>query len=80
MLVYSTCSLEQEENWGQVASFLQRHAGWELQPLTVEAAEALGAPASVITPEGCMQTLPHVHSGVDGAFAARLVKCAAAAD
>jgi 16S rRNA C967 or C1407 C5-methylase (RsmB/RsmF family)/NOL1/NOP2/fmu family ribosome biogenesis protein len=30
VLVYSTCSFEREENEEQVASFLDRHDGWEL--------------------------------------------------
>lgn len=34
VLVYSTCSNEREENDGQVAAFLERHAGWKLEETT----------------------------------------------
>ena len=65
LLVYSTCSLEREENEDRVTAFLARHAGF--------AAEPVGAlvPPSFRTPAGHYQALPHVH-GTDGAFAARL--------
>ncbi len=68
VLVYATCSLEPEENEERVAAFLQRHPEFEL-----EAPLEGTVPQAVRTPEGYMQTLPHVH-GVDGAFAARLRK------
>ncbi|MDZ7693078.1 MAG: hypothetical protein U5K69_18480 [Balneolaceae bacterium] len=32
-LIYSTCSLEEEENWGQVTNFLERHHNFELESL-----------------------------------------------
>jgi len=62
LLVYSTCSLEAEENEGQVVAFLARAPGFALQP----------APPGLL-PQGCLATLPHVH-GTDGAFAARLLR------
>ncbi len=68
VLVYSTCSLEAEENEGQVAAFLARAAGFALQP----APPGL-LPPGVLTPQGCLATLPHRH-GTDGAFAARLLR------
>jgi len=64
-LVYSTCSLEPEENEAQVERFLNEHPDWELDP------PAEGAvPASVLD-GGLLRVLPHLH-GTDGAFAARL--------
>ncbi|HEX4932191.1 MAG TPA: 16S rRNA (cytosine(967)-C(5))-methyltransferase RsmB, partial [Gemmatimonadaceae bacterium] len=65
LLVYSTCSLEPEENEGQVAPFLAEHPEFVLEP-----------PPSGVVPEsaldaGMLRVLPQRH-GVDGAFAARL--------
>jgi 16S rRNA (cytosine967-C5)-methyltransferase len=65
LLIYSTCSLEPEENDAQVERFLAENADWQLEP------PAEGAvPASVLD-AGRLRVLPHKH-GVDGAFAARL--------
>jgi len=65
LLVYSTCSLEPEENDEQVERFLAANPDWALEPppeLTVSPAVLDG---------GRLRTLPHRH-GMDGAFAARL--------
>ena len=65
LLVYSTCSLEPEENDEQVTRFLATHPGW------VEEAP----PADAVPPEALdgvrLRVLPQLH-GTDGAFAARL--------
>lgn len=64
LLVYSTCSLEQEENDDQVETFLTEHPDFTLEP------PAAGTvPASVLD-GGRLRVLPDVH-GTDGAFAAR---------
>lgn len=69
VLVYSTCSLEPEENAQQVAAFLERNQGFAL-----EDANALGLlPEGVLTPQGCLETLPHRHAA-DGAYAARMLR------
>lgn len=65
LLVYSTCSLEPEENDEQVDAFLDAHPGWSL-----EAPPAGVVPAEVLD-EGRLRVLPQRH-GADGAFAARL--------
>jgi len=66
-LVYCTCSIEPEENEGQVDSFLKRHPEFILQ-----CADNF-LPSAVVNATGCMATFPHRH-GIDGAFAARLQK------
>ena len=67
LLVYSTCSIEQEENEQQVAAFLARQPGYELEAVPA----GTGVPPQCLAPDGCLRMLPHVH-GTDGAFAARL--------
>ena len=69
LLVYSTCSLEPEENDAQIESFLAEHDGWRLEP-----PDAAAVPESVLD-AGRLRVLPHRH-GADGAFAARLRRSA----
>jgi 16S rRNA (cytosine967-C5)-methyltransferase len=65
LLIYSTCSLETEENDAQIESFLSDNPGWRLEPPPEGA-----VPASVLD-AGRLRVLPQRH-GTDGAFAARL--------
>ncbi len=68
VLVYSTCSLEPEENIEQVQAFLSRHPEWRLE----SPPEAWAANLQAVTnADGTVQTWPHRH-GCDGMFAARL--------
>ena len=64
LLVYSTCSLEPEENRAQVKRFLAGHPDFHREPT-----EAV--PPDLLSPEGDLMVLPHQH-GMDGSFAARL--------
>ena len=66
ILVYSTCSIEPEENEERVSAFLARTDGFRLVPAN------RFLPSAVTTPQGHLQTLPH-HHNMDGAFAAHLI-------
>ncbi len=64
LLIYSTCSLEPEENERQVASFLERHPEFRR-----EANDTF--PRALLSPEGDLMILPQ-RDQMDGAYAARL--------
>jgi 16S rRNA (cytosine967-C5)-methyltransferase len=66
-VVYSTCSIEPEENFEIVKLFLNKHPNFKLE----SAKEKFND--EVIDENGCIQTLPQRHQ-MDGAFAAKLVR------
>jgi len=77
-IVYCVCSLEPEEGEAQIAAVLRRNPDVRRQPI---AAEEIGGLAECVTPQGDLRTLPcHFwgenprRSGLDGFFAARLLK------
>jgi 16S rRNA (cytosine967-C5)-methyltransferase len=77
-LVYCTCSLEPEEGEQAISTFLAAEPSMRRAP--VEAGEVAGL-AEILTAEGDLRTLPsHLPrdeprlSGLDGFYAARLVK------
>jgi 16S rRNA (cytosine967-C5)-methyltransferase len=65
LLVYSTCSLEPEENDEQIDQFLMENRGWRLDP------PPEGVVPATVLDAGRLRVLPQVH-GSDGAFAVRL--------
>jgi 16S rRNA (cytosine967-C5)-methyltransferase len=69
LLVYSTCSLEAEENEEQVEAFLARRPEFSREP----PGSLTGLAAASVTDRGDLEILPF-RSGTDGAFASRLRK------
>lgn len=67
LLVYSTCSLEFEENDQQIDQFLASHPEFTLEP------PPPGTVPMEALDRGLLRVLPQLH-GTDGAFAARLRK------
>lgn len=66
-LVYSTCTIEPEENFSLVKKFLQRH-----HEFTIDHASKY-VNAKIVHPDGYVESYPHRH-GIDGSFAVRLIK------
>jgi 16S rRNA (cytosine967-C5)-methyltransferase len=78
MLVYCTCSLEPEEGRDRIEALLRSGLPIARRPID---ADAIGAPEDWVNDEGDLRTLPcHLpeHDGIDGFYAARLVKLDAA--
>ncbi len=65
ILIYSTCSLEGEENQAQVEDFLTEHPEFSVVETGMVSDELVG-------PEGYLEVTP-LQRGFDGAFAARMV-------
>lgn len=67
IIVYSTCTIETDENEGVVELFLQNHPEFILDNLTDE------LPEVYLWHKNFVRTFPHKHK-IDGSFAARLRK------
>ncbi len=66
-LVYSTCTIEPEENFENVKKFLDENPDFKL----VDASSTISR--EYVSPEGFVQTFPHIHD-FDGSFAVKLVR------
>lgn len=64
-IVYSTCTIEPEENFEIINRFLEENKNFEL------ITNHPSINKEVIDENGCVATLPHIH-GIDGSFAAKL--------
>lgn len=67
VLVYSTCTIEPEENENQIFRFLKNHKNFELEHTGAFVREIL------TDSNGFVKTFPNVHH-IDGSFIARLVR------
>ena len=67
VLVYSTCSIEEEENWGIIDNFLNSNQDFKL-----DRADKF-IPKEYVDKNGCLSIFPPTHN-LDGIFAARLIK------
>ena len=67
ILVYATCSLEMEENWNVVESFLKLNNNF-----TLESGKNF-VPSIWLNHQGCLESFPP-RDKVDGMFAARIRK------
>jgi 16S rRNA (cytosine967-C5)-methyltransferase len=79
MLVYCTCSLEPEEGSERIEALLRSGGPIERRPIS---AAEIDVPADWLTADGDLRTLPfHLaeYDGIDGFYAARLVKLPTAA-
>lgn len=66
-VVYSTCTIEPEENFEVVKKFLSEHPNFRLDDASAFVDK------NIVDGNGCIQSLPH-RDKMDGAFSARLVR------
>ncbi len=67
VLVYSTCTMEPEENFSVVKDFLAQHSEFSID----HAAQFIKP--EIVSADGFVETFPHKH-GMDGSFSIRLKK------
>ena len=68
IMVYSTCSLEDQENWNVVRSFLKLNLNFKLESVEKK------IPKQWLNSNNCLETFPP-RDNVDGMFAAKIRKC-----
>ncbi|GAB1349664.1 16S rRNA (cytosine(967)-C(5))-methyltransferase RsmB [Ignavibacteriales bacterium] len=66
-VVYSTCTIEPEENFGIIEKFLQDHKNFMLDDASKFVEK------TIVDENGCIQSLPY-RDKMDGAFSARLIR------
>jgi len=69
-LIYSTCTINEDENMGNVEWFLAENKGFELASVREDLCEEL---RESVDREGCLQLLPGIHKS-DGFFIAKFKK------
>jgi len=67
VLVYSTCTIEPEENFEIIKQFLETHPNFALVK------NHPNIHPDLIDENGCVSTFPHIHD-MDGSFAAKLIR------
>lgn len=68
VIVYATCSLEDQENWNVVRSFLKFNTDFKLESVERK------IPEQWLNSNKCLETFPP-RDNVDGMFAAKIKKC-----
>tara|TARA_B100000941_G_scaffold79654_2_gene54552 strand:+ start:2146 stop:3453 length:1308 start_codon:yes stop_codon:yes gene_type:complete len=68
VIVYATCSLEDQENWNVVRSFLKLNPDFKLESVERK------IPDQWLNSNKCLETFPP-RDNVDGMFAAKIKKC-----
>lgn len=67
VLVYSTCTTEEEENSDVLKIFLEKHPEFSIDNAGKYVSE------SIVNEQGCIELFTHVHN-IDGGFSARLIR------
>lgn len=68
-LVYSTCTINRQENLDVITDFLEKNADFRLEPIEL----TNGNQISITQNNGYLELYPHIH-GTDGFFIAKLVR------